>query len=116
MLRRQIFKFLEPGVTSVVQHNKMGTIFKVITKEQTPRCCDMLWTQLPAVQQSFISILQTQMLVVPLTRYPGLCVKTWFVFATGDNHRVIGLTFSPIASALVSVKLAALPAFYADIC
>lgn len=56
------------------------------------------------------------MLVVPLRRYPGLCVKTWFVFDTGDNHRVIGLTFSPIASALVSVKLAAFPAFHADIC
>ena len=116
MLRRQIYKFLGPGVTSVVQHNKMGTIFKVITKKQTPRCFDMLWTQLPTVQQSFISILQTQMLVVPLRRYPGLCVKTSFVFATGDNHRVIGLTFSPIASALVSVKLAALPVFHADIC
>ena len=39
-----------------------------------------------------------------LRRYPGLCVKTSFVFATGDNHRVIGLTFSPIASALGSVN------------
>ena len=76
----------------------------------------MLWTQLPTVQQSFISILQTQMLVVPLRRYPGLCVKTSFVFATRDNHSVIGLTVSPIASALGSVKLAALPAYHADIC
>ena len=53
------------------------------------------------------------MLVVPLRRYPKLCVKTSFVFATGDNHCVIGL--SPIASALSSVKLAALPAFHTDI-
>ena len=35
-----------------------------------------------------------------LRRYPALCVKTSFVFATGDNYRVIGL--SPIASALGS--------------
>ena len=40
-------------------------------------------------------------------------MKTSFVFAMGDNHRVIGL--SPIASALGSVKLAELPAFHADI-
>ena len=59
------------------------------------------------------SDLQTKMLVVLLRRHPELCVKTSFVFATGDNHRVIGL--SPIASALGSVKLAALPAFHADI-
>ena len=59
------------------------------------------------------SDLQTKMLVVPLNRYPELCVKTSFVFATGDNHRVIGLC--PIASAFGSVKLAALPAFHADI-
>ena len=39
--------------------------------------------------------------------------ETSFVFATGDNHRVIGL--GPIASVLGSVKLAALPAFHADI-
>ena len=52
------------------------------------------------------------MLVVPLRRYLKLCVKTSFVFAMGDNHRVIGL--SPIASALSSVKLAALPAFHAE--
>ena len=38
-------------------------------------------------------------------------MKTSFVFTTGDNHRVIGLR--PIASALGSVKLAALPAFHA---
>ena len=38
-------------------------------------------------------------------------MKTSFVFATGDNHRVIGL--NPIASALSNVKLAALPAFHA---
>ena len=42
----------------------------------------------------------------------SLC-KTSFVFTTGDNHRVIGLR--PIASALGSVKLAALPAFHAFI-
>ena len=48
-----------------------------------------------------ISILQAQMLVVPLRHYPELCVKTSFVFTTGDNHRVIGL--SSIASALGSV-------------
>ena len=60
-----------------------------------------------------IFILPTQMLVLPLRRYPELCVKTSFVFTTGDNHRVIGL--SSIASALGSVKLAALPAFHADI-
>ena len=53
------------------------------------------------------------MLAVPLRRYPERCVKTSFVFATGDNHCVIGL--SPKASALGSVKLAALPAFHADI-
>ena len=29
------------------------------------------------------SDLQTKMLVVPLNRYPELCVKTSFVFATG---------------------------------
>ena len=58
----------------------------------------------------------TATLLLLLRRYLELCVKTWFVFATGDNHRVIGLTFSPIASALVSVKLAAFPAFHADIC
>ena len=40
-------------------------------------------------------------------------MKTSFVFATGDNHRVTGL--SPIASALGRVKLAALLAFQADI-
>ena len=73
----------------------------------------MLWTQLPTVQWSFISILQTQMLVVPLRRCPDLYVKTSIVFSTGDNHRVIGLR--PIASALGSVKLAALPAFHAFI-
>ena len=39
--------------------------------------------------------------------------ETLFVFATGDNHRVIG--FGPIASVLGSDKLAALPAFHADI-
>ena len=38
-------------------------------------------------------------------------MKTSLVFTTGDNHRVIGL--SPIARALNSVKLAALPAFHA---
>ena len=59
------------------------------------------------------SDLQTKMLLVPLRRYPELCVKKSFVSATGDNHRVIGL--SPVASALDSVKLAALPAFHADI-
>ena len=59
------------------------------------------------------SDLQTKMLLVPLRRYPELCVKKSFVFATGDNHRVIGL--SPMASALGSVKLAALPAFHAHI-
>ena len=59
------------------------------------------------------SDLQTKMLLVPLRRYPELCVKKSFVFATGDNHHVIGL--SPTASALGSVKLAALPAFHADI-
>ena len=51
------------------------------------------------------------MLLVPLRRYPELCVKKSFVSATGDNHHVIGL--SPVASALGSVKLAALPAFHA---
>ena len=76
---------------------------------QTTRWCYMPWTQLPTVQWSFISILHTQILVVPLRRCPDLCVKTLFVFTTGDNHRVIGLR--PIASALGSVKLAALPAF-----
>ena len=40
-------------------------------------------------------------------------MKKSFVSATGDNHRVIGL--SPVASALDSVKLAALPAFHGDI-
>ena len=61
MLWIQIYKLLGPGVTTVVQHNKMETIFKVIKKKQTPRwCCYMLWTQLPAVQWSFISTLQTQ--------------------------------------------------------
>ena len=40
-------------------------------------------------------------------------MKTLFVFTTGDNHRVIGLR--PIARALASVKLAALPAFHAFI-
>ena len=59
------------------------------------------------------SDLQIKMLLVPLRRYPELCVKKSFVFATGDNHCVVGL--SPIASALGSVKLAALPAFHADI-
>ena len=59
------------------------------------------------------SDLQTKMLLVPLRRYPELCVKKSFVFATGDNHCVVGL--SPIASTLGSVKLAALPAFHADI-
>ena len=53
------------------------------------------------------------MLVVPLRRCPDLCAKTSFVFTTGNNHRVIGL--GPIASALGSVKLAALPAFHAFI-
>ena len=53
------------------------------------------------------------MLVVPLRRCPDLCVKTLFVFTTGDNHRVIGLR--SIANALGSVKLAALPAFHAFI-
>ena len=28
-------------------------------------------------------------LVLPLRRYPELCVKTWFVASTGDNHGVI---------------------------
>ena len=28
MIWRQIYELLEPGVTSVVQNNKMGTIFK----------------------------------------------------------------------------------------
>ena len=51
------------------------------------------------------------MLVVPRRCYPALCVKTSFVFAAGDNHRVIGL--SPIARALSNVKLAALQAFQA---
>ena len=59
------------------------------------------------------SDLQTKMLLVPLRHYPELCVKKSFVFATVDNHCVVGL--SPIASALGSVKLAALPAFHADI-
>ena len=64
-------------------------------------------------QWSFISILQTQMLIVPLRRYAELCVKTSFVFAMGDNHRLIGL--SPMACALGSVELAELPASHADI-
>ena len=113
MLWRQIYKLLGPRVTSVVQHNKIWTIFKVIKRKQTTRWCYMLWTQLPTVQWSLISILQTQMLVVPLRRCPDLCVKTSFVFTTGDNHRVIDLR--PIASALDSVKLAALPTFHAFI-
>ena len=53
----------------------------------------------------------TDVLVLPLRRYPGLCVKTSFVAGTGDNHRVIGL--SPVATTLGSVKHAALPAFHA---
>ena len=53
------------------------------------------------------------MLVVPLRRYAEVCVKTSFVFAMGDNHRLIGL--SPMTWALGSVKLAELPAFHADI-
>ena len=40
-------------------------------------------------------------------------MKTSLVFTTGHNHRVIGLR--SIASALDSVKLAALPAFHAFI-
>ena len=51
--------------------------------------------------------------VVPLRRYSELCVKTLFVFTTGDKDRVIGLR--PIASTLGSVKLAPLPAFHAFI-
>ena len=82
-------------------------------KQTISRWCYMLWTQQPTMHMSFISILQTQMLVVPLRRCPGLCVKTSFVFTTGDNHRVIGLR--PIATALGSFKLAALPAFHAFI-
>ena len=53
----------------------------------------------------------TDIFVLPLRRYPELCVKTWFVAGTGDNHRVIGL--GPIASALGSVKFAELPEFHA---
>ena len=33
----------------------------------------------------------TDVLVLPLRRYPELCVKTSFVAGTGNNHRVIGL-------------------------
>ena len=40
-------------------------------------------------------------------------MKTSVVFTTGHNHRVIGLR--SIASALDTVKLAALPAFHAFI-
>ena len=47
---------------------------------------------------------------MPLRRCPDLYVKTSIVFSTGDNHRVIGLR--PIASALGSVKLDALPALH----
>lgn len=50
----------------------------------------------------------TDILVLPLRRYPELCVKTWFVAGTGDKYRVIGL-----GSALGSVKLAELPEFHA---
>ncbi|KAK3729253.1 hypothetical protein QZH41_000226 [Actinostola sp. cb2023] len=59
----------------------------------------------------FIHSPDTDVLVLYLRRYPELCEKTSFVTGTGDNHRVIEL--DPIASALGSAKLAALPAFHA---
>ncbi|KAK3750704.1 hypothetical protein QZH41_005744 [Actinostola sp. cb2023] len=59
----------------------------------------------------FIHSPDTDVLVLSLRRYPELCEKTSFVTGTGDNHRVIEL--DPIASALGSAKLAALPAFHA---
>ena len=56
--------------------------------------------------------IDTDALVLSLRRYPELCVKASFVAGTGDNHHVmIGL--GPTASALGSVKIAALPALHA---
>ena len=52
----------------------------------------------------------TNVLVLSLRCYPELYVKTSFVTGMGDNHRAIDL--GPIASALSSAKLAALPAFH----
>ena len=43
----------------------------------------------------------TDVLVLPLRRYPELCVKTSFVAGTGNNHRVIGL--GPVGSTLCIV-------------
>ena len=43
----------------------------------------------------------TDGLVLPLRRYPELCVKTSFVTGTGNNHRVIGL--GPVGSTLCIV-------------
>ena len=108
---RQIYEFLWRGVANFVQHIKMWTTFRTIKKKQTPRCYSLLWTQLPTVQRSCISILQTYALVLLLRRYSELCLKIFFVVGTGNNHRVIGL--GPVASALGSVERAASPAFHA---
>ena len=43
----------------------------------------------------------TDVLVLPLRRYPELCVNTSFVTGTGNNHRVIGL--GPVGSTLCIV-------------
>ena len=49
----------------------------------------------------YIHSSDTDVLVLPLRRYPELCVKTSFVAGTGNNHRVIGL--GPVGSTLGSV-------------
>ena len=50
-------------------------------------------------------------LVLSLRLYQEMCLKTSFVTGTGENHGVIEL--GPIASALGTAKLAALPTFHA---
>ena len=54
----------------------------------------------------------TDVLVLPLRRYPEPCVKTSFVAGTGNNHRVIGLG-QVVTPSAVSVKRAVSPAFHA---
>ena len=53
----------------------------------------------------------TDVFILPLTRYPDLCQNTVFVTGKGDTYRRIKL--HPIVRALGPLKTAALPSFHA---
>ena len=81
-------------------HEEADTKMLLHALDATANCARELYIHSP----------DTDVLVLPLRRYPEQCVKTWFVAGTGDTHRLIGL--GPITSALGSVKFAELPEFH----